>query len=94
MKITRKDKRTLLEKEIDSVIESMSAVDPDTDEYCKMAENLERLYRAKGNDRAGISSDTIAIIAGNLVGIAMILWHERAEIITTKALGFVIKGRV
>ena len=94
-KITKKDKRTNLEKEIDSLLEAMYDVDASSDEYTKMSENLERLYRAKACERnREISPDTIALIAGNLLGIVLILGYEKANVITSKALGFVVKGRV
>jgi hypothetical protein len=41
-----------------------------------------------------VSPDTIAVVAGNLLGIILILGYEKADVITTKALGFVLKGRV
>jgi hypothetical protein len=94
-KITKKDKRTNLEKEIDSVLYVMHTCYPDSDEYTTMSENLERLYKAKANEKdRHVSPDTKLIVAGNLLGIALILWHEKADIITSKALGFVLKGRV
>ena len=43
--------------------------------------------------RKFMSKENAPLIA-NLVGIAMILYHEKADVITTKALGFVTKGRV
>jgi hypothetical protein len=36
----------------------------------------------------------MAIIAGNLLGIVLILGYEKANIVTSKAIGFVIKGKL
>lgn len=95
IKLTRKDKRTNLEKEIDCLIQSMAKEAPDTDEYRKMAENLEILYKAKALEKdRSVSSDTLAVVAGNLAGILLILKYEELNVITSKALGFVLKGRV
>jgi hypothetical protein len=94
---TKKDKRTNLEKEIDSVLEYIESMTPGSDEYSKIVVNLEKLYKAREGLKSGqrrISPDTVAIIVGNLLGIALILGYEKADIITTKALGFVLKGRV
>ena len=94
-RFTKKDKRTLLEKEIESVLCNMSTYPPDSEEYGIMSENLERLYKAKSNEKERrVSPDTIAIIAGNLLGIALILGYEKANIITTKAFSHIMKGRV
>jgi len=94
-KITKKDKRTKLEKEIDSLLEIMKTYPPDWETYTIMSENLERLYRAKSHERnRHVSPDTIAVVMGNLLGIGLILGFEKANVITSKALGFIIKGRV
>ena len=114
-----KDSRTNLEKEIDSVLKNMSSIDPISEDYQNMANTLETLYKAKVNDVSNleaysdmianleklykakeneknrkISPDTMALIAGNLLGIALILGYEKANVITTKALGFVMKGKI
>lgn len=94
-KLTKRDKRTNLEKEIDAVLVRMSSIDSDTKEYTAMAANLEMLYKAKANEKSrSISPDTIAVIVGNLLGIILIINYEQTGIITTKALGFVLRGRV
>ena len=41
-----------------------------------------------------ISPDTLVIVAANLLGIILILKYEQLDIISSKALSFVIKGRV
>lgn len=38
-----------------------------------------------------ISYETLALIGGNLLGIVMILNHERANVVASKALSFVAK---
>jgi len=94
-KFTRKDKRTKLEKEIESVLDRMSLLEPDSKEYTAMVVNLEKLYKAlptKGERK--VSWDTIITVAGSLLGIVLITKHEKTDIITTKALGFISKGRV
>lgn len=95
MRKTKLDKRTNLEKEIDNVLEVMSVMKTDSKEYAETVKCLETLYKAKsGEKQSGISPDTIAIVAGNLLGIVLILSYEKANVITSKALGFIIKGRV
>ena len=95
IKFTKKDKRTNLEKEIDDVLKEMELLDKDSTEYRSRVASLERLYKAKSLDtNRKISPDTAAIVAGNLLGIIVILTFEKANVITSKALGFVLKGRV
>ena len=94
-KTAKKDKRTYLEVEIDNVLKTMLTMDPASEDYTAMAENLERLYKLKAVDsNKKVSADTMALIAGNLLGLALIMSFEKTNVITTKALGFVLRGRV
>jgi len=88
-------KKSKLEKVIDSILDDMSKFEANSDEYSDMASNLEKLLKAKSYEKQkGISPDTMVIAAANLIGIVLILKHEKVDIITSKALGFVLKGRV
>jgi hypothetical protein len=40
-----------------------------------------------------VSWDTWALVGANLLGIVLIIGHERANVVTSKALGFVSKLR-
>lgn len=94
---TKKDKRTNLEKEIDSVLEYIQSMTPESEEYTEITKNLERLYKAREGEKSKerhMSPDTMLLVAGNLLGILVILGYEKADIITSKAIGFVLKGRV
>lgn len=95
IKLTKKDKRTNLEKEIDNLLELMRLESPGSNEYRAILDDLERLYKAKSLEKdRDVSPDTIAIVAGNLAGILLILKYEELNVITSKALSFVLKGRV
>jgi hypothetical protein len=88
-------KKSKLESVIDSILDEMGKHQANSDEYGTMADNLEKLCKAKSYEKQkGVSPDTIAIGVVNLVGIILILKHEKIDIITSKALGFVLKGRV
>jgi hypothetical protein len=87
-------KKTALEEEIDRLIGDMSAYNADTSEYAKMADQLQKLYPLKETDTKStaltrVSPDVWATIAANLTGIVLIVGHERAHVITTKALSFI-----
>lgn len=94
----KEHKDTDLETAITRLISQMQSHDGETDEYSAMAGNLKTLMEARQiesavDDRNEISVETIATVAANLVGILMILHYERANIVTSKALSFVIKPK-
>lgn len=95
IKFMKKDDKPNIDKEIKNLLLELDELSPTSDEYQTILENVERLSKAKSYEqKSGLSPDTVAVVAGNLLGIAMIIWHERVNVITSKALGFIIKGRV
>lgn len=89
-----KDKQNNLQMEINSILERMESMTIESEGYEVALSNLERLYELKSKDgKFNISPDTMAVVAGNLIGLIMIIKHEELNIITSKALGFVLKGR-
>ena len=80
---------TLLEGAIDDAIRHL---DPSDDDYLKKVQAVETLYKLKKIDlRDKVSADTKALIIGNLAGILLIVSHERAHVVATKALGLLRK---
>lgn len=59
------------------------------DEYAKVVDQLNKLYELRHKSR--ISKETLATIAANVAGIVIILSHERAHVIASKAFGLVKK---
>lgn len=86
------NKSTGVDVEIEKHYEVLKTMDPSSDEYKKVLASLEKMSDIKKGVR--VSKDTQALIVANLVGIVAILAFEKSDIITSKALGFVMKGRV
>jgi len=74
----------------------MAELEADSDEYTKMVNNLEVLMKARSydKDQTKVSKDTLWTVGGSIVGIVVLVGYEHAHIITSKALGFIVKGRV
>lgn len=90
-----KKKQTKLDEEIDMVLTWLKSKEPGTEEYTKMAANLKTLYEIRNSNKNNkIKPETIVLGACNLIGIWLILNYEEYNIVTSKALGFVLKGRV
>lgn len=85
---------TELDPVIGRLLELMANEDPNTEEYSKMTDQLIKLYKLKAETAPKrVSADTWALIVANLAGIILIIGHERANVITTKALAFVQRLR-
>ncbi len=86
------EERSGLEKAIDEVFREMARCQSNEDEYAKMVDQLSKLYSLRETPQR-LSPDTLAIVIGNLVGIILIVGHERLHVVTSKALTFVMKLR-
>ena len=85
-----KDKRTETEKCIDDKIESLAKA---TDTSESVDDVLELMVKRRDlNKKDRIKPDTIALIAGNIGGLLLVLHYERFNVVASKALQFVIKG--
>jgi len=87
-------KRTI-SNEIDRLVGELEKLDPDSQEYEARANRLEVLCKARGikPDRL-VSTDVLVASAVNILGILLILNYENLHVVSSKALGFVLKGRV
>jgi hypothetical protein len=78
-----------LDAEIINLFELMDNMTAYDEEYDKMAASVSRLYELRSKDR--ISMETWATVGTNLAGIFMLMNHERAHVIATKAFSLVKK---
>jgi hypothetical protein len=78
-----------LDAEIIQVLASMKDDDKETEEYTKKVASFEKLYELRHKSR--ISNETIATIAANFLGLVVIMNHERAHVIASKAFGLIKK---
>lgn len=80
-------KKLTVDDLIDSTVAQMDdEQDSTTEEYTLMAKNLKTLYEAKSYDRPDFVSKEAWLAAGsNLVGMLLVLNHERLYPIASKA---------
>jgi hypothetical protein len=83
----------LLKVEIDRLTLELSGLNPESKEYAQTVEQLAVLHKLWLSERKQplFSPDALLAAATNLFGIGLIMSHERLNVITTKALGFVTK---
>lgn len=85
-----------LEAEIESILNEMSTLHKDSEDYSKMADNLERVCKAKSYEQR-LAPDGNAVVnavfpvIGSLGAIVLILNYEKLDVVATKALQFVKK---
>lgn len=78
-----------LDEEIIMVLDMLNSIPKTDDDYPTLVDQLSKLYELRHKSR--ISKETLATIAANLTGIIVILSHERAHVIASKAFSLVKK---
>lgn len=80
---------TGLDNEINHLLELMDKEDAFTEKYSAMSDQLVKLYELRKGRR--VSADALATIAANLTGIVILMNHERAHVLASKAFSLVKK---
>jgi len=76
------------------VLDDMDLADPNSEEYSELMSQLERLSKLRTHERPGrISPDTVVIVAGNILGILIIVAYEHSHAMTSKAFGLIPKAK-
>lgn len=88
-KRTKKEMDKLLEQQLESLLREAK-----TKEDIFEVLSLMKKWKELKENKKQISSDTLLIVLGNLLGIVLILNYEGLGNVTSKALGFVIRGRI
>lgn len=92
MFINRPVRKTALDEVIDNAIRELNGHDADSDGYAKIVAQLTELYAIKSQEKTDrLSKDTLALVAGNLLGIILIVKHEELHVVTSKAMNLVGK---
>jgi hypothetical protein len=86
---------TQLDEAIERLLSEMIMYGPDSEDYLRHLEYLERLNRLKDPDRGRrkLSADTVAQVAGSLLGIMIIVIYEQKHILNSRGLSFVPKTK-
>lgn len=88
------DEDSALNQAICDVYDAMAIRLNDEEKYVTMVDQLLKLYSLKEiNSPMRVSPDTMATVAANLIGIILIVGHERVHVVTSKALSFIMKLR-
>jgi len=80
---------------IDIAIDAtFDAYDPEGDDAHKHLKSLKLLHTMKAQTGPkAASADTKLMVAGNIVGILLIVGYERSHVVTSKALQFLKQAR-
>lgn len=87
-------RNTYVDNEISRIVLALQDQDPTSDEYGATLEKLSKLQKIRQEEKPDRpSTDALITVAANLIGIALIIKHEDMNVITSKAMSFIIKPK-
>lgn len=89
------EKPSVLDPVINDLISELAGYDAGGELYTTAASNLKTLIEAKALEAKPdrVSKDTVAVVVANVVGIAMILFFEQNNVITSKSMSLLNRPR-
>lgn len=85
--------KRLLERELEHCLRSLRPQVIGSEEHKTIMDAAVTLHSLMDEDPPGVSKDTLAIVAGNLLGILLILNYEQLHPFTSRALGLILRPR-
>lgn len=90
----KKETDTPLDRQIDAVLDQMKKSKVTSEEYSSLITHLERLNELKAKERRiRVSPDTWALVAGNLLGILLIVAYEQKHVMTSRGFTQLIQPK-
>jgi hypothetical protein len=90
-----KPKKKTIDDEVEHVLAYLATANAGSKEYKVAVENLKELCEARSKKPARlIELEPVIAAATGIFQILLIMNHERLHVIATKALGYVVKGRI
>jgi len=82
-----------LDEVMDRLLRDMDNYGPDSKEYPKMMKQLQKVVKMRQQETRKIDRNTMLLVAGNLLGILVIVAYEQKHVFTSKGLGHILKPR-
>jgi hypothetical protein len=84
----------MVEEEYMRILAVLPLHQADSQEYAKLLGSAERIHGLMDVRKPSpVSRETLLTVGANILGILLIIKHEDVNVITSKALGFVIRVR-
>lgn len=92
---TQTGNKKTFDNEVTRVLSEMSLMEVHSEEYTKAVANLDVLCQARSQKtNSWLSADLVVPAVVNILGIVLVLNYEQMHVVTSKAIGFIARGKV
>ena len=87
-------KETQVDFAVNKAFRTLNSHEPESPEYAKILDQIVKLHKMQMEETSKfVSKDTLALIGANLAGLLMVIKHENVNVITSRAMGLLLKPR-
>lgn len=83
----------VMDKAMLRILEDMEMFGPGTEKYQELLNQLDQFTKLRAPAKQKLSRDNLILVAGNLLGIVLIVAYEQKNVLTSKAQAFVLKPK-
>ena len=87
-------KASKFDQPIDKILDEMARVQQDSDEYSDLLKRLDKLSELQLREQSNkVTADTVWMVAGNIVGILVIVAYEQKHVMASRGMNFILRPR-
>lgn len=87
-------RKSIYDEPIDRLLSELATKNPGTDDFNKLLDQIDHLARLQDIEKSKrVKTDTIWIVAGNVVGILIIVAYEHGHVVASRGLTFIMKPK-
>ena len=87
-------RKSIFDKPIEKLLFELDRNNPGTEDYNDLLENVDKLTELQQRERSRkVSPDTIWLVAGNIIGILVIVAYEQKHVMASRGMNFILKPK-
>lgn len=87
-------RKSIFDKPIERLLAEMDHKDSETDAYSSLLDHADKLSRLQERERSNrVNADTVWLVAGNIIGILVIVAYEQKHVMASKGMNFILKPK-
>ena len=87
-------RKSRFDEPINKVLDEMSRLNEDSEAYSEHLKHLDKLTQLKERERSsGVDLNTVCLVAGNLLGILVIVAYEQKHVMASRGMNFILRPK-
>lgn len=87
-------RKSIYDRPMERLLEELDRKEPGSDDYNTLLGRVDQMSHLQERDRSRrVSPDTMWLVAGNIIGILVIVAYEQKHVMASRATNFILKTK-